>query len=1348
MAVICRAIDVIKDNKGITIGYVLSDTDGNVMQVPSDKIKAAIKAKQVVVSNLKLTSNNRLIQEDIEVSNKFKAVADKMTELSGVKHSKPCIEDFYFFTRFENIPAYLIGKIDDSEIILSIKDKNVDGQINANTISRASALIKKMYCDYITENTPVNNEIGTPKKEDVNNQYRIITINASEIHHNQEIIAENLGIDWDDKEECFRIVDESAIVVINSDCYTDVAFYNSKVHGFKVICNDGSRYGAILKYCEMQYLEVKDVNLQLVSCIVYNTANVDSGRLDCYQLTYVNFLKLINCKSIGLNCIIANKVYVEGKSMTLDASDVQYIKKLNVKATECIQIQGDKWTVEDMDLAAETVRFNVNQYRKNTDRLIQMELAELNGKYTYPNLYMIVCNHFTNADDVVANVNVIGNIRISALAWKCKFNEEIKVKASQEYDRVLNAEIIQDSIPNNMKISMGGIAITDNTDITFVDLKIAALYKSRSKNYSLGSSGIFLLDDSIKNFSITIANSIKPATKSSIYDLNLVIRELKKISKINPIKVLYDTQAYEILTTNGVEVDILNKDAISQSVKNTSVKEKIIGVTVMDTIEKAIGDSLSEDKDDTRYGINTGINVELPKEVIETYQLNIASGNNTDIPTKVKALLDVLSVFPANNLPFTTDVINRIKTNPKFRAKTELVASCENIMVNLISITYTDMIDIDQYIVVTNGSNLIYMTYIGNCEFTYNKGSSLKLQEGVQAVRKLDSVDLVLKSVSQSLTMASIKNTKQLLNDIDNLFNKSTLTMYNSKTSSIITVGASGNLVTFKVGGKKLKRSKFDANYERAYLSNIEKIEPNDVLGNIKTDVLDSYSNSVLLRTKDISDTSISEANSISSCKVSSLWQLAHKHVDSLNEDIISSALLDDILQLGFFNEITEKEFIQALKKSSKYYKRYNTDGSFDIETYNFNGKLKKLQGKYMGKISYLHVITYFDGSAEYYTADESIDNVLGYMKKITRWKNIEQFEKYVKDFNYLKESLGFKYTAADTLAYKINVTYKDIRYVSVPSERIYNAIKDAEQSCDFDKKLKLLRTIGMTEYEYTHLLNSGSYYREEDKHRNITSEVISKMPKSQELLDLLKIDESFFDNLVKLNKCDNITYELKHLAKDSVEIIYSSRVKLQSTQKGYSTRTHIGICKKTGYCYLFTVNGQYLIPALRIASFKEAMILRKQLMEEEAEVQKKCGLMQDLGWNHSDELVKTIELNLNNVSDMSEYPQQYKHLVAYISDEAVLEDIEGSDSTQSKTEELKSLREFSQSNLTQFIQMGAIQIVVNIPSSYKYSKTYNIDNSNYKAVEYYNKDNGLYAFEIGKDTKLLSEYSLDELFN
>lgn len=129
------------------------------------------------------------------------------------------------------------------------------------------------------------------------------------------------------------------------------------------------------------------------------------------------------------------------------------------------------------------MRVNINQFDKDTDRDIQRALVELNGKYTYPNLYMIVCNHFVDANEVEPLVDISRSISISIarLVWRCKFSPEIKLDTAEEFTRLYNAEIVQDTIPDTIKFVKGGIAITNNTNITFNNIRVAALYKSKTK---------------------------------------------------------------------------------------------------------------------------------------------------------------------------------------------------------------------------------------------------------------------------------------------------------------------------------------------------------------------------------------------------------------------------------------------------------------------------------------------------------------------------------------------------------------------------------------------------------------------------------------------------------------------------------------------------------------------------------------------------------------------------------------------------------------------------------------------------------------------------------------------------
>ena len=58
-----KYIQKFRDKHNNIIGYKLLDSHGNIKDVPSDKLKIAIKNKNIDVINLTLTSDNRLIDK-------------------------------------------------------------------------------------------------------------------------------------------------------------------------------------------------------------------------------------------------------------------------------------------------------------------------------------------------------------------------------------------------------------------------------------------------------------------------------------------------------------------------------------------------------------------------------------------------------------------------------------------------------------------------------------------------------------------------------------------------------------------------------------------------------------------------------------------------------------------------------------------------------------------------------------------------------------------------------------------------------------------------------------------------------------------------------------------------------------------------------------------------------------------------------------------------------------------------------------------------------------------------------------------------------------------------------------
>lgn len=61
----CTCLSKIRDNNGKIVTYCLQDGQGNIQNMDSDILKNGIRAKQIDVVNLTLTSDNRLVDKNI-----------------------------------------------------------------------------------------------------------------------------------------------------------------------------------------------------------------------------------------------------------------------------------------------------------------------------------------------------------------------------------------------------------------------------------------------------------------------------------------------------------------------------------------------------------------------------------------------------------------------------------------------------------------------------------------------------------------------------------------------------------------------------------------------------------------------------------------------------------------------------------------------------------------------------------------------------------------------------------------------------------------------------------------------------------------------------------------------------------------------------------------------------------------------------------------------------------------------------------------------------------------------------------------------------------------------------------
>ena len=93
----CECVYKFRDANGVIRGYTLRDTKGNTQNIVPEQLKSAIKSGKISVVNLKLASDNRLVD-------------------SGVKHLK----DTNLFTKEVIMPKSKDDKFLDGSMMLLI----------------------------------------------------------------------------------------------------------------------------------------------------------------------------------------------------------------------------------------------------------------------------------------------------------------------------------------------------------------------------------------------------------------------------------------------------------------------------------------------------------------------------------------------------------------------------------------------------------------------------------------------------------------------------------------------------------------------------------------------------------------------------------------------------------------------------------------------------------------------------------------------------------------------------------------------------------------------------------------------------------------------------------------------------------------------------------------------------------------------------------------------------------------------------------------------------------------------------------------------------------------------------
>lgn len=121
--VTCICIQKFRDKRGNIYGYRLKDSSGNIQDVTPDNLKCAISKGHICVTNLKLTSNNKLVGAN-DIQEKYNSYAALTSEksISNLLGNTP------------NKPSYSTMNNNDKQAYLENRAKEIIDKTNISNI--------------------------------------------------------------------------------------------------------------------------------------------------------------------------------------------------------------------------------------------------------------------------------------------------------------------------------------------------------------------------------------------------------------------------------------------------------------------------------------------------------------------------------------------------------------------------------------------------------------------------------------------------------------------------------------------------------------------------------------------------------------------------------------------------------------------------------------------------------------------------------------------------------------------------------------------------------------------------------------------------------------------------------------------------------------------------------------------------------------------------------------------------------------------------------------------------------------------------------------------------------------
>ena len=193
-ALLCRSVKTLTGTNGKVIGYRIVCIDGSSADVKKDNLKNAIANGKILCANLRLSSDGRLINSNIE-SSTFENIANTIANNTGGHRDKTVINGFEFIVRFRN--RYVLhSRVDlaggvyftDTELNASTKilsDKSIADAINIINKNTNGGEKKMIHPDFYEASNVPNLRDAARKIEEYNRKELKNRVNSCAAQDNQ-----------------------------------------------------------------------------------------------------------------------------------------------------------------------------------------------------------------------------------------------------------------------------------------------------------------------------------------------------------------------------------------------------------------------------------------------------------------------------------------------------------------------------------------------------------------------------------------------------------------------------------------------------------------------------------------------------------------------------------------------------------------------------------------------------------------------------------------------------------------------------------------------------------------------------------------------------------------------------------------------------------------------------------------------------------------------------------------------------------------------------------------------------------------------------------------------------------